>query len=139
MPLTGIIETVLGLLESFVPGWLLGGFDQIYRIAPILAFVIFVYFAYKSLKIAFHGLLVFTAAAIFPFFANYLLGTSIPTAIDSLLYYGLVGVILYLGYVFLGTITSILKVVTWPLRKLFSGGDKEVDRAEVEKMLEEED
>jgi len=137
MPITGILETIFSMISSVIPEEIMGYGLQLSNLLPVLLFIVFVYLAYKSLKIAFRGAIVFTAASLFPLFANYFFGASIAIGLDSMLSYGASGLILYIAYVFLGTIIKILKIITWPLRKLF-GRDEDLNRDEVEEMIEEE-
>lgn len=143
MVLSGIVDSVASFLSSLLPDVFTGLGADLYSLLPILAFGIFVYLIYKSIKIAFHGIMVFTAGALFPFFANNFFGTSIAIGFESLISYGLLALVLYLAYVFLGTFTKIVKIVTWPIRKLFSSGDSKVSKdeldEEVEEILEEEE
>ncbi|MFP4115681.1 MAG: hypothetical protein ACLFTQ_00535 [Candidatus Aenigmatarchaeota archaeon] len=138
MPLD-FLKTVLQALSAILPEEIMGYSLHVQTVLPMVAFIGFIYIAYKSMKIAFRGIMVFTAAALFPVAANYFLGMNIPIHIDTMLSYGASGLLLYIGYVFFGTIVSILKIVTWPLRKLFGGGDEELSEEEVEEMLEEEE
>ncbi len=138
MPLFGLIDRVVGFLSSFLPGEIIGVGSQLYNIVPIAVFAIFVYLIYKSLKVAFRGILVFVAGAAFPFFANYLFEAGIPIALDIMISYGFIALLAYLAYVFFGTIVKVLKIVTWPVRKLF-GNDEKVTRREVEELMEEDE
>lgn len=142
MALSGLVDSIASLLSSVLPDTFLGFSTDLYSLLPILVFGIFVYLIYRSLKIAFHGILVFLAGALFPLFANRFLGIAITVGIDSMVSYGLLALVLYLGYVFLGTLTKIVSIVTWPIRKLFSGSKEEVTKdeldEEVEEILEEE-
>jgi len=142
MPLSGLLDAVADLISSLVPDQFLGLGGDLYSFLPVIVFAIFVYLVYKSLKVAFRGMLVFVAGALFPIFANNFFGTAIAIGIDSMVSYGLLALVLYLGYVFLGTVTTVVKVVTWPFRKLFSSSKDAVTKdeldEEVEEILEEE-
>ncbi len=139
MPLSGIVDAILSLLSSLLPDEFASLGSQLYSLVPLVVFAVFVYLIYKSLKIAFHGMMVFVAGALFPLFANHFFDAGIQLGLDSMVSYGAIALLAYLGYVFLGTITKILRVVTWPLRKLFSRGKEKLSRDEVEEMLEEEE
>ncbi len=137
MPLSGLVDIIVSLLSSVIPDQFIGIGSNLYSLLPVAVFVIFVYLIYKSLKIAFHGMLVFVAGALFPLFANNFFGTAIAIGIDSMLSYGLFALILYLGYVFIGTVKKILRVVTWPARKLFSKSKDFVTKDDLDKKLRE--
>ncbi|MFP4116964.1 MAG: hypothetical protein ACLFQ8_02280 [Candidatus Aenigmatarchaeota archaeon] len=137
MPLSSLLDSVAELLSSLLPEQFLGLGADLYSFLPIVVFIVFVYLIYRSLKIAFHGMLIFVAGALFPIFANNFFGTAIPIAIDSLVSYGLLALVIYLGYVFIGTIATFLKIVTWPFRKLFSKSKDVVTRDELDKEVEE--
>ncbi len=137
MPLSGLIDFVVSLISSVLPEQFMGFGVDLYSFMPVVVFVIFVYLIYKSLKIAFHGMLVFVAGAVFPIFANNFFGTSMAIGIESLISYGLFALVLYIGYIFMGTITKVLKVITWPLRKMFSKSKDVVTRDELDSEIEE--
>lgn len=139
MPISGIVDRIVSILAGLVPEDFAGIGSELYSFLPLVVFAVFVYLVYKSLKIAFHGMMVFVAGALFPLFANYFFDAGLAIAIDTMVSYGLLALIAYLGYVFLGTITRVLKIVTWPLRKLFSGSKEKVTRDEVEEIMDEEE
>lgn len=130
MPLGGLLNTLISLLEFLLPQSFMGLERQ-----PIIYFVIFVlflYLGYRFLKVAFKGILIFVTAALFPLVANYFLGMGIPVSLDSLFSYGVTGFFIYMLGIAVKSSVGILKAVTWPFRKLFEGSEEK----EVEELKE---
>lgn len=137
MPLTGgLLNTLISLLEFLLPQSFMG--FQTQPIVYFIVFLLFVYLAYRFLKLTFKGILIFIAAALFPLLANYFLGLDIGISFNSILSYGLTGLFLYIAGMLLKSVVSILKAVTWPFRKIF-GGSEEERIEELEEELEEEE
>lgn len=135
LPGGGMFETLISILEYLVPQSFLG--LQSHTIIYFFVFVIFVYLAYRFLKLAFKGLLIFVAAAFFPVVANYFLGLGIPITFNSIISYASAGLFFYIIGMLLKSVANIIKIVTWPLRKLF-GESEEEKLEELEKRVDEE-
>lgn len=135
IPVGGFLETIMSFLKFLVPESFLGleGNTIIY----FIIFIIFVYLIYRFLKVAFKSALIFVAAALFPFVANYFLGINIPITVDSIISYGVTGVFLYFLGLSLKFISGIVKAITWPFRKLFGKSEEERLEEQIDEEFEE--
>lgn len=137
MPLGGLLNTLISLLEFLLPQSFMGFETQ--PIIYFVIFVLFVYLAYRFLKVAFKGILIFISAALFPFVANYFLGLSISTGFNSLFSYGVTGFFLYMLGIAAKSSVGILKAVTWPFRKLLGRSEEEEEIDELKEEYKEEE
>lgn len=134
MLIAGVMDTLMTILEFIVPQSFLGFEGQ--TIIYFLAFIVGVYLIYRFFKLAFKGVLVMIAAAIFPVLANYFLGFDVPINFSTIISYGFMGVFLYLLGTFLKSSASVLKVVTWPFRKILGKSKEEKMESKIEKRME---
>jgi hypothetical protein len=103
-----------------------------------IIFVVCVYFIYKGIQFVMHAVLAGAAAALFPFIANYLLGTSIPINMDTLLAFAVAGVVLFFLANMIKKVYLISKILTWPIRRLLGKSDKKKLREEIIRELKKE-
>lgn len=135
MPLGGLLETVMALLNFLLPESFMG--FQTQPIIYFVVFILFVYLAYRFLQLALKSVLIFAAAALFPIVANKFLGMSIPLNVGNVFSYATTGLFLYLLGRLLRTFSDILKAVTWPFRKLLGGSEEEYEELKKEEREEE--
>lgn len=135
MPLGGLLETVMTLLNFLLPESFMGFETQ--PIIYFVVFILFVYLAYRFLQLALKSVLIFAAAALFPIVANKFLGMSIPLNVGNVFSYATTGLFLYLLGRLLRTFSNILKAVTWPFRELLGGSEEEYEELKEEEREEE--
>ncbi len=82
-----------------------------------LLFVVFLIFAYRTMKLVYRTVIMFLLGAVFPFVANSLLGISVNTDLYTVLRFGVLSAILYLLYIEIRFGYSVLKT-TYKLFKL---------------------
>ncbi len=112
-------------------GMVSGILRQMAGVHPIFLFVIFlafVFISYKIFKVLVKAIVIGIIAAMFPFFANYL-GVSMPTDLNTMMWFGVFGVLFVLAY---KIVYSVLKA----LGAVLGGGEKAKIRKEVKKELE---
>ena len=91
-----------------------------YETALILAtFVIIVFVIYRVFKMALRGALVAIAAFSFPWIVDFLnLGLPITASAETGIQFALLGIALFLIYEFAHLIIRILKILSWPFRRI---------------------
>ncbi len=96
-------------------------FDLDYGTITVLAvFIITIFLVYRTVKLVLRAALVAAVSFSFPWIANYInLGLSITPNIETGIQFAILGVSLFIVYEFAHTIFKILKIVTWPIRKVF--------------------
>jgi hypothetical protein len=122
------------MLEEIM-GMFLGELASASSIILILVFIVFVIIAFKLFKTLIKGIMVSVVAAIFPLVALYF---EIPLPgffasmglLERMVWFGVLGLALFLIYSTISGVASIMKIVTWPFRKLFSGSPKEKRKKE---------
>lgn len=134
--MAGILDTLTDILKYIVPESFLGFDGQ--TIIYFLVFIVGVYLIYRFFKLAFKGVLVLIAAGLFPILANYFLGVDIPINFNTIISYAFMGLFLYLVGMFIKSGVSIVKIVTWPFRKIFGKSEEEKMEERIERELEEE-
>ncbi len=122
-----MLEEILGMLA--------GELASASSIILVLVFIIFIVIAFKLFKTLIKGIMVSVVAAIFPLVAIYF---EIPLPgffasmglLERMVWFGVLGLALFLIYSTISGVASIMKIVTWPFRKLFSGSPKEKRKKE---------
>lgn len=82
-----------------------------------IIFLAFIVIAYKIFQFVAKAFIVGIIAALFPIFANMFLGFNIPINIQSILWFALLGIEIFLVYSFLLSIGKIVKIITYPFRR----------------------
>ncbi|MFH1445288.1 MAG: hypothetical protein ABIF08_02290 [Nanoarchaeota archaeon] len=106
---------------------IVGMFTQIAQLNIVLLLAllfIFVFVAYKLLKVLMKAMIFGVLGAVFPFFATYV-GISIPLTITNIIWFALLGVMAYIMYAILMGGVKTLKLVTSPFRGMFKTKHKE--------------
>lgn len=101
----------------------------------VIVFAVVVYFIYRFMKLIFKAIMVFVAGAIFPFFANYFLNAGIPITMENIIFYSFGALALFFAVMLVKNIITVLKVITWPFRKLFGKSEKESIKEELEEEM----
>lgn len=97
---------------------------QVNSLFLIIIFVAFIVIAYKIFKLVMEAVIIGVLSAAFPFIANYLGIASVPITIDSVLWYGVMGIAIFFIY---SSINGLVKVVGFflsPFKGLFGEKDK---------------
>lgn len=97
--------------------------QQINSVLLIVIFLIFIILAYKLFQTMIRAVIVGVIAAAFPFVANYF-GFSVPITLNSILWFAITGVVLFLAYSFISGGIKIVKIVLTPFKWLFRKKEK---------------
>lgn len=89
----------------------------------LVAFVVFIIIAYKTIKFIAKAFMVALVAACFPIAANFL-GFNIEISLYNVFWFAVIGVGLFCLYSIASTGVKILKVITWPFKGLFKKSPK---------------
>jgi len=116
-------------------GMFLGELASASSIILILVFIIFVVIAFKLFKTLIKGIMVSVVAAVFPLVAIYF---DIPLPgffasmglLERMVWFGVLGLALFLIYSTISGVASIMKILTWPFRTLFKSSPKEKRKKE---------
>lgn len=147
-----VVNNVLGLFEGAIgkiSGKAIGVMSVVAQLDPIYQFVIFGIFLYVFFKIAqifMRAVYVALVSAAFPLFLKYVVGMNIALSLQTMLYFMLLGVGVYLIYEKISLIIRfgrlILragKVLLWPamaLARLIGGGAKSKQHKAQKKYIE---
>jgi len=120
-----MIEEILSML--------VGELSNMNAVLLMIVFVVFVVIAFKLFKTLIKGVMVGGVAAAFPFVAMYF---EIPMPeffmamglFERAIWFGVLGLALFLVYSTVSGGVGIIKILTWPFRKMFKSSPKKEKR-----------
>ncbi len=93
-------------------------------LALLAIMIVFIFLAYKIVKILAKAAIVGLLAALFPVFANYFLGVDIPITLYNIIWFAVTGIGLFLVYSFVRGGWKVVKLIFSPFKALFRGKKK---------------
>lgn len=104
-----------------------------------ITFILVVFILYKLFKVLFKATLVTIAAFSFPWVVQ-ALGLPFPIAatVENGIYFAIAGLGLFFAYEFFHFFIHLLRILSWPFRKLFEGDESAKLEKEMKKIKEEE-
>ena len=93
-------------------------------LALLAIMVVFIFLAYKIVKILAKAAIIGLLAALFPVFANYFLGAGIPITLYNIMWFAVTGIGLFMAYSVIRGGWKAVKLILSPFKALFRGKKK---------------
>jgi hypothetical protein len=98
----------------------LSNVDMLILLGAAVVFLVMAYMIFKQIMKAFIIGLISAAIPV----VLYLLGFDIGLSIQTVIWFGLAGIATYFVYDVINGWMTIIRIITWPIRRLFRGGKK---------------
>jgi CBS domain containing-hemolysin-like protein len=99
----------------------LSNIDMLILLGAVIVFLVMAYMIFKQIMKAIIIGVIFGAIPI----ALYLVGFEIPLSIQTIVWFALLGIAMYFVYDVISGWMRIMRIITWPIRRLFRKGSKE--------------
>ncbi|MBN2042388.1 MAG: hypothetical protein JW754_01125 [Candidatus Aenigmarchaeota archaeon] len=93
-------------------------------LALLAIMVVFIFLAYKIVKMLAKAAIIGLLAALFPVFANYFLGTEIPITLYNIIWFAVTGIGLFLVYSVVRGGWKVVRLILSPFKAIFRGKKK---------------